>query len=193
MPAAIPMPDEGRELIVIRDDRRYVGETKLKLPPGAQGNTDTLAVMAQIVREDSALPDLRNFAMREIIGAGKKTISSQIDAAFHFCRDKIVYRDEGEGTETVADLWSCIYGLNPDHPVGDCAIKSVALATVLSYLKLEPRFVAIRQVPNVDWFNHVFVEIGDEGEEITLDPTPENFEPGMTLGYYERLRYRIFH
>lgn len=186
------MANEGRTLQIYRDGRRYQAKQRIQLPVGAEANFYTMRVMRDIIREDSQFPDLRNFAMREIIGLENQTLSQQIDAAYRFCRDRIVYEPEKEGFETVADLWSCIYGINPGHPVGDCAIKSTALATVLSYLGLKPYFVAIRQIPNVDFFNHVFVGIVENGKQIGLDPTPENFRLGEQMPFLERISMPIF-
>jgi hypothetical protein len=184
---------EGRILQIIRDGRRFTAQTKLQLPPGAEANLITLSEMAKIVREDAQFPDLKNFVFREVIGSEPgKSISEKIDIAYQFCRDQIIYEPEKDGYETIADLWSCFYALNAKHAQGDCAIKSVALATMLCYLNLKPFFVAIKQVPKVDWFNHVFVGVTANGKEIGLDPTPENFRPGQTLKSFQRINFHIF-
>jgi transglutaminase-like putative cysteine protease len=185
------MPN-GRLLQIFRDGKRSRDRRYVQLPAGAQGNVATLFEMATIVREDSLFPDLRNFVFRELIGVDKKTTAEKMAAAFYYCRDRIVYLQESETTETVADLWSCLYSLNNDHPAGDCAIKSVALATCLSYLNLKPYFVALQQIPGADFFNHVFVAIDSDGKEIGMDPTPEDFEIGQELGYLARMHYSIF-
>lgn len=185
---------DGRTLQIFRDGRRYKAPEPIMLPPGAEGNLTTLSEMAKIVREDARLPDLRNFAMREIIGGEARTLEAQISKAYSFCRDEIRYLPEGDGTETIADLWSCMYGLNSQHPVGDCAIKSVALATLLSYLKShsKPFFVAIKQRPNQEWFDHVFVGVDRGGRMEALDPTPPEFQKGMSLPSYTTMRFHIF-
>lgn len=186
------MSDDGRILQIYRNGFR-TGVRNIQLPVGAQANLITLSEMAKIVREDSQYDDLRNFVFREIIGLEKQSLSEQMERAFAFCRDQIVYQDEAAGKETIADLWSCLYKFNPKHAVGDCAIKSVALATCLSYLNLKPYFVAIRQIPNADFYNHVFVAIQDEkGQEIGLDATPREFGIGRILQYYGRLNFQIF-
>lgn len=187
-----PKMENGRILQIFRDGKRTVATQRLQLPPGAQGNLITLREMAKIVREDSKLSDLKNFAFREVIGLDKRTLTEQINAAYEFCRDRIIYDQEKSGYETIADLWSCFYSLNPLYPIGDCAIKSVALATCLSYLNLKPYFVAVRQVKNVDYFNHVFVGIDEGGKHIGLDPTPNEFFLGQEVNSYQRLNYRIF-
>lgn len=186
------MTDDRRYLQVIRDGRKWKAEQPVLLPIGAQGNRETVAHMCRIVLEDSVQPDVRVWALRTFIGIENKTVVDQINAAFRYCRDAIVYRDEGPGTETVADLWSCNYALDKRYPTGDCAIKSTALATLLAIVGVTPSFVIIRQVPNVDWFNHVYVQILVDGSETVLDPTPENFRPGDSQPFLEREVIPIF-
>ena len=186
------MAEQGRKLRIFRDGRKHERLLTMQLPTGAQANLETLAVMKKIVLEDSKESDLRNLVMRDIIGLDNQTLDAQIDAAFKFCRDAIKYEDEQDGFETVADLWSCLYALKPENPIGDCAIKSVALATCLSFLGLKPFFVAIRQIPNVTFYNHVYVGVVVDGQTIPLDPTPENFKVGEELPSYARQIIKIY-
>lgn len=177
----------SKTLQIFRDGRRHTAKETIQLPPDAAGNLQTLALMAQIVREDSSQKDYRNFVLREFLGFDK-SISEQIDAAFEFCRDKIFYEPEKPGFETVADLWSCLYAFDERTAKGDCVVKSVALATMLSFLNLKPVFVAIKQVPNAAYFNHVYVEL----DGTTLDATPPQFRPGNELKFLQKLIYPIF-
>ncbi len=186
------MAEQGRVLKIFRDGRKHERLLTQQLPTGAKANLETVAVMCRIVREDAQEVDLRNFVMREIIGLDKQTISEKLDAAFNFCRDKIVYKDEENGFETLADLWSCMYALDALNAVGDCAIKSVALATCLSFLDLKPYFVVIRQQPNVNFFNHVYCGCEIGGVNMPLDPTPARFRPGDELNSLERKVIQIY-
>ena len=193
-PANQPPPTlkmNGRILQIYRDSRRSIDQ-RIQLPTGAEANLQTLSQMAAIVREDLQFEDLGNFIRREIIGLDKATLNEQAHAAFMFCRDRIVYQPEQAGFETIADLWSCLYGINPMYPVGDCAIKSTALATCFAFIGLRPYFTAIRQTRNAAFFNHVFVSIRTGDNWIAFDPTPENFKPGDQLPYLEHVNYRIF-
>jgi len=183
---------DGRILRIYRDGRKHERLLERQLPTGAQANLETLAEMQRIVKADSREPDLRNFVFREIIGLDKKTLPEQIEAAFTFCRDQIIYEPEKAGYETIADLWSCCYALDPEHASGDCAIKCVALATCLSYLNLQSiDFVAIQQIPNADFYNHVYVAATTGGRQIKLDPTPPEFRIGDALPNIRRLHYKI--
>ncbi len=183
---------QGRTLQIFRDGRRSVAKQTIQLPPGAQGNVQTLSEMAKIVREDFTQHDLKNFVMREIIGLEKRTMSEKTNAAFEFCRDEIIYDPEKDGFETVADLWSCCYALNDKHASGDCSIKVVALATCLSFLGLKPVFVALGQVPKVDYFNHVYLGIYSHKKLVAFDPTPKQFRVGDEAKGLRRLVYPIF-
>lgn len=189
------MPD-GRILQIFRDGKRHQERRLIQLPAGAQANFYTLGKMAEIVRQDAREPGLRAWAMRTILGNAAE-LDAQIDAAFQHCRDDIVDRPEGPDTETIADLWSCEYELDPAHPIGDCAIKSVALATLISLassLTVKPVFIALRQIPGADYFNHVLVGIPGNGQHgyVPLDPTPPEFRPGDMLPSLSSVYYRIF-
>jgi hypothetical protein len=189
-PPVLKMYD-GRILQIYRDGNRHTAMQRLQLPPGAEGNLVTLREMARIVREDSQFDDIGRFVWRNIIGLEKKSLPvlEQIDAAFYFCRDQIVYEQEKQGFETVADLWSTLYKLDFR---GDCALKSVALATCLCFLNLKPYFIALQQIPNADFFNHVFVAVEVNEQVLFLDATPKDFLPGQRLTAIRRLEYPIF-
>lgn len=179
--------DKGRLLQIFRDGRRHTAKQLLQLPPNAQGNLKTLSIMAQIVREDAREKDLKNLFLRQYIGFDK-SISEQIETAFELCRDGIIYEPEKAGLETVADIWSCFFAFNPRFAVGDCVLKSVALATLFSWLNLKPAFVAIKQIPNADFFNHVYVQLDGK----PYDATPKDFRPGDELTNRAKLIYKIF-
>lgn len=179
---------DGRTLQIFRDGNRREAARRLLLPAGAEANLITLREMTQIVREDSQFSDLRKFIFK-YVGLENKTLDEQIKRAFEFCRDEIVYQEEKTGFETIADFWSCQFVLDSK---GDCAIKSLSLATMLSYLNLKPFFTALRQLKNADFFNHVFVSYRYEGKTVWLDPTPPEFVVGKRLKAYSSLDFHIF-
>lgn len=181
-----------RVLRIYRNGKKHDRERSRKIPGGAKGNLETLAEMKKIVLEDSQELDLRNFVNREIIGLDKQTLTEKVEGIFTYARDRIEYLPEMQGFETVADLWSCLYALNPNKAVGDCVLKSVFIATCLSFLGLKPQFVAIQQLTGVDYFNHVFVNCRINGVITALDATPENFRVGDELNFISKLVIRIF-
>lgn len=182
----------GRILEIYRDGRKHRRKLQRAIPPGAKGNLETLGEMKKIVLEDSKETDLLNFINREIIGLDKKSLNEKVEAVFSYARDKIIYSPELDGFETVADLWSCLYALNPEHATGDCVQKSIFIATCLGLLGLKPNFVAIQQLKNVDYFNHVFVNCEINGTLTVLDATPETFRVGDELNFISKLVYPIF-
>lgn len=167
------MPE--RVLQIFRDGRRFNPKIETKLLDGYQGNTQTLKIMAQMVRDDRTQIDLRRFVERQILGRipGHR-FTAEIKAMFDFCQKKILYRKDPAKVERIADLWSCLFALNRDSPEGDCSIKSVALATMLAMFGNKPNFVIIKQNPHSTNFNHVFVETEIDGKLAPLDPTPED-------------------
>ena len=182
---------DGRTLRIFRDGRKHDKTLSKPIPRGAAGNMETLAEMAKIVREDALESDIGVFVNRYIIG-NARSLNQKIEKVFTFARDAIIYDQEKNGNETEADLWSCLFALNPNNPQGDCAVKSVFIATCLSYLGLKPKFVAIQQVPKANYFNHVFVQVEAEGKTIILDATPKEFRVGDELESFARLIYPIF-
>lgn len=183
------MSSQGRVLRIYRDGRRHEKVLTRQLPVGAKANLETLLVMKQIVNEDAKETDIKNFVFREIIGLDKKTLPAQIEAAYRFCQKQIKYESEADGFETVCDLWSALY--RKSYPAGDCSIKSVSLATCLSYLGLKQEFVAVQQIPNAKFYNHVFLCCFLDGKRIYLDPTPDRFNVGDKLPSFNRLHLPI--
>lgn len=182
----------GRILQIFRDGRKHQKLLEREIPRGAKGNLETLGEMKKIVLEDSKEKDLKNFVNREIIGLDKRSLREKVEAIFIYARDQISYDAEKDGYETVADLWSCLYALNPNKAVGDCVQKSIFIATCLSFQGLKPAFVTIQQIPNVDYYNHVFVQCEIERKLTVLDATPENFGIGDEANYISRLVFPIF-
>jgi len=182
----------GRILEIIRDGRRSAHRQRLQLPVGAQGNYATIDQMIRICREDAAAKDIRAWVKRDIIGLDKKTVDEIVNAAFEFSRDKIVYESERAGFETIKDLWSALYSDGKAHGVGDCAIKVTALATILGCYDLKPQFVALRQIKNVEYFNHIYIVLEYGGQVVALDPTPPQFRVGDEANGYQKHYISVF-
>lgn len=160
---------------------------------GEQGNLQTLAVMADVVREDRREPDLRNFILREIVGDIRgHDYAGEMDAIFRFTRDRITYRKDPFGVERVADVWSTLYALNPNEPEGDCGIKSVFMATCFAVLGHKPAFVVIKQRPEMKAFNHVYNCVFTENGILYFDATPEDKPAGWETESFEKFIYPIF-
>ena len=180
-----------RNLQIFRDGRKHTKFSQRPIPPGAKGNFETLEEMKKIVFEDSQENDLKNFVLREIVGQ-KSSLREQLQAIFLYARDRIRYEPERDGYETVADLWSCLYSFDPKTAIGDCVQKSIFIATCLSYLGFNPFFSAIQQIPNADFFNHVYVECEINGNLTVFDATPPNFQIGDEGEFYNKMRFYIF-
>jgi hypothetical protein len=177
-------------LIVHRDGRKFEQMQQVELSPGARGNQQTLQMMAKIVREDAESPDLKRFARRTLFpGIEQKDQSEKIKIIYEFCRDGILYLDDTPNVERVADLWSCLYSLAEFAPVGDCVIKSTALATVLALFDFKPVFIASKIRDDAATFNHVFCGLETGNQLFHLDATPKRFQPPVMTSLYV---YKIF-
>jgi len=173
------------QLIIHRDGRKFERVTNHALLPGALGNKQTLDVMSKIVREDSESEDLRRFAARDLLpGIEQKPCNEILQQIYDFCTNRIQYLDDVPGVERVADLWSCLYSLGEFVPLGDCVIKSVALATLLSFFDFKPYFVASKISEQSNSFNHVFCGLQQNSINFRLDPTPIERQPPRMVSLY---------
>jgi hypothetical protein len=182
-----------RALLIFRDGKKHESSLTLPLADGEQGNMQTLAAMAQIVREDRLESDLRIFVLREVVGdvRGHDHLG-ELRRCFEFARDRITYRRDPWGVERVADIWSTLYALNPETPEGDCGIKSMFLASCAAILGFRPSFVVIKQRPDQRAFNHLYVGIPIEGKMTYFDPTPQDAPIGWEVKSYSKFLYPIF-
>ncbi len=165
------------------------------LQPGAAGNLHELAIMAQMVRDATPQADLRAFVMRSVVpDVPGHQFQSEIRNCFLYARDKITYRRDPVGVEILADLWSILYAIDPEQPVGDCKKKSTFLASCLGILGVVSGFVAMTQQPDDTEFHHVYVAAVDDvtGEHTALDPTPEDAKIGWEAKATNRIWFPIF-
>jgi len=168
------------------------------LEDGEQGNMQTLAYMADIVRTDRLKADLRRLVLKNIVGEDVKghDFSGEIERIFNFAQKQIVYRKDPVQIERVMDVWTTLFGLENDAdyvPEGDCGIKTTFLASCLALIGHKPVFVIIKQNKHANSFNHVYNGFIDENGEVKyLDPTPEDKPIGYEPKYYEKFIIPIF-
>lgn len=163
------------------------------LAEGEQGNMQTLAAMADLVRDQRTQPDLRNFVLREIIGGVRGHDSfGEVRAIFEYARDRITYRKDPFGVERVADIWSTLYGLNANGPEGDCGIKSGFVAACCALLGHKPAFVVIKQDARQRAFNHVYNVVVIDGQPHYFDATPEGKPAGWEASSEVKKIFPIF-
>lgn len=182
-----------RVLQIFRDGRDEIRYLNQPLLPGEQGNVQTLAAMAEIVREQRLQPDLRVFVLREIVrdAAGHDSLD-ELRRCFQFAQQRITYRRDPFNVERVADIWSTLYALNPNEPEGDCGIKSGFFAACAAMLGYKPFFVVIKQRPTQPAFNHVYGAVLVDGVMRYYDPTPPNEPAGWEAGAAVKYLYPVF-
>ena len=182
-----------RVLQIFRDGRKGTSYLNEPLLDGEQGNIQTVAAMAQIVREDRLEPDLRIFVLREIVRDVRgHNFGGEVAAIFDYAQNAITYRKDPFNVERVADIWSTLYALNPDGPEGDCGIKSVFFATCCAILGHKPFFVLIKQRPDQRAFNHVYCAVMLDGQLKFFDPTPQDRPAGFEAPSSSKFLYTIF-
>lgn len=182
-----------RVLQLFRDGKEDLSYLNEPLADGEQGNMQTLAAMARIVREDRLQPDLRIFVLREIIGDVRgHDFRGEISRIFDFCQHRITYRKDQFNVERVADIWSTMYALNPKQPEGDCGIKSTFFATCCALLGHKPFFVVIKQREGQRSFNHVYNAVIVDGKLQYFDATPQDKPAGFEAFSIKKLLYPIF-
>ena len=182
-----------RELQIFRDGHLLKNYLAVPLLPGEQGNFQTLAAAAEIVREDRLEPDLRRFVLREIVGRQVRghDFTGEVERIFRFCQSEIVYRKDPFGVERVADIWSTLYALGADGPEGDCGIKSTFFASCCAILGHKPFFVLIKQRQDQRAFSHVYNAVLIEGRFRFYDATPQDAPAGWEVKSAVKLLYQI--
>lgn len=181
-----------RVLQIFRDGKERASYLKIPLLDGEQGNLQTAAEMARIVREDRLEPDLRAFVLREIVrDVPGHDAFGELAACFEFAQKRIVYRRDPFNVERVADIWSTLYALNPAEAEGDCGIKSTFFATCAALLGYKPFFTLIKQKA-AGAFNHVYCAVVVNGQIYYYDPTPEDAPAGFEPAAVVKVLYPIF-
>ena len=179
-----------RILQIYRDGHSRKMPLTTNLLDGEQGNMQTLAAMADIVRHDRTQGDLRKFVLREIVKDARGHDSrTEVQRIFEYARDKITYRKDPFGVERVADLWSTLYALDNE---GDCGIKSTFIATCCALLGHKPFFVVIKQREGQTSFNHVYNMVLVDNQPVYLDATPETAVYGWETNAVVKKLFPIF-
>jgi hypothetical protein len=141
--------------------------------------------MGALVRRDAHDPELRQLALELVSGCGGHQFECEIERLFDFVRDEITYRKDSVDREHVQDSRRTLA-----LRTGDCASKSVLLASLLGSIGHRASFIVIGHDP--DLFSHVFVEAHGPRGRTPLDPTPEAAIAGWSASAPVRWRYRIW-
>jgi len=157
------------QLLVISKGRRQLVPTKALLP-GTQGNLQTIVVIVPMVRRD-AVEDLevRRLAL-DLVADCPNEFECQVGKLFEYARSIRFARDPIDA-ERVADAATTIA-----EQSGDCADKSILLASLLGSIGWVSRFVALNFYDDLEshGFDHLLIEAQrDDGSWVPLDATPE--------------------
>ncbi len=141
------------------------------LPSGAAGVRHTLCVMSAMVRQAKITETIWRLAQDLISDLPQKDYAGEVRRLFYFVRDRIRYRHDVRGVETLQ---------TPEATLrlkqGDCDDKSTLLAALLESIGKRTRFVAVGFVPGQ--FAHVYPQVNLAGKWLGLETT----EPDKPIG-----------
>jgi transglutaminase-like putative cysteine protease len=142
--------------------------------------------MRTLVLENLKSPKLAKLATALYVKSptDKKQILSNVDK---FLRSKFVY--EPEAIETLMYPDYMLSGLEMSgRLVGDCDDISTLHAALLVALGFQVRFVAIRSLRESIDFDHVYLEVNNNGEWIMYDIT---LPLGTQIDYFGRIAVQV--
>lgn len=116
-----------------------------------------------------------------------KSNGNPLQTVDNFIRDKFIYA--GEQIETLVTPEYMLSGLEVNHHLtGDCDDISMFHATLLTCMGYAVRFVAIRSIQSNPNFDHVYIEVLNNGNWIIYDETVPS---GTPLEFFARIVIEI--
>lgn len=188
--------DIGRALLRVSSTN---GGAYLWIKDGKQGSFQTAREMARLVRHDTFYDEgLQDKAAKILIDAGLDSHSDGkriLDAIFNYIQhgnrtDKgVAYIHDPAGSfEAIQTARQTL-----KRGYGDCDDLSVLLATLLSEVGFQPRFVLARYNPNTPGYDHVYVDVLLQSGRVALDPSSRRHGSGWeSPRAIEKLIYPIF-
>jgi transglutaminase-like putative cysteine protease len=139
---------------------------------GREGVSDTLRLMRSLVKEYKKNPTIRHLALDIVRDVDQKDFIGEAERIHAFVRDRIQYRKDIRGVETVQTPLATL-----KIRQGDCDDKSTLSAALLESIGHPSRFVAVGPLPNL--YSHVLVETRIGRKWVPFETT----EP-VGLGWY---------
>jgi hypothetical protein len=154
------------------------------LPDGVAGTRATLKMMARLVRQYKKDPGINLTALEITRGIESYDTAAEVTALQHFVRDRIKYRMDVEGVETLRTP-----PVTLQMEAGDCDDKATLLCTLLATIGYSCAFFAVG-FNGVD-FSHVLAGVRLGSGYVPLETIVPGAEPGWfppgadpTLTYY---------
>jgi len=136
------------------------------LPSGADGTTETLRLMRELVLKYKTDPSVRGLALELVQPLAARDWRGEIRALFEYVRDRIRYVHDIAGVETLQTPPATV-----ELEAGDCDDKSTLLSALLAAVGYRSRLVAVGYQQPGD-YQHVYVEVNaGEGGWIPMDAT----------------------
>ena len=141
------------------------------IPSGDAGVRATLKAMAGLVKQYKTDAGINTLALQITHGVASYDKAGEITALQHFVRDRITYRQDVEGVETLRTPVKTL-----QVAAGDCDDKSVLLDTLLATIGFKVMFFAIGL--NGQPFSHVLAGVRVGTRTIPLETIVPGAEPG---------------
>jgi Transglutaminase-like superfamily len=160
---------------------------------GKQGSLQTAWQMARLVREDTIRDEgLQRWAAQLLINAGLDSHSDKraiLGLLLRTVHGLAYIHDPAGAFDAVSSARQTLA-----KGSGDCDDLSVLLATLMSLLGFQPRFVLARYKEKTKGYDHIYVDtVLPNGERVVLDPSAQShgldWESSKAI---ERLTFPIF-
>ena len=123
----------------------------LGIPNGKAGVRKTLDLMADLVEKFKTNQQVRELAVRIVSRVPAKNWAKEVQALQEWVKHNIRYTMDVKGVETLQTPVKTL-----ELKAGDCDDHAILLASLLSTINHDARFVAVGKYP--DQFSHVFVQ-----------------------------------
>jgi len=141
------------------------------IPEGVAGTRATLKIMARLVKQFKKDPTINLVALEIVRNVQGYDKYGEIRALQHYVRDKIQYRDDVEGVETIRTPLVTL-----QYAAGDCDDKATLLCALLATIGFSTQFIAVGF--DGQEFSHVMAAARLGTRCIPCETILPNVEPG---------------
>lgn len=173
---------------LIKDNKKLPQTTETKLANGANGNKQTVRIMAELARQRASHPMVRQLAM-DIVHQANIPSHNYLDeckAIGAYVQKNIRYLKDPQGMEQLTDPVLLIKRIKEGTAQGDCDDMALLICTLLKSIGHSPylRFVKYKKLTGP--YNHIYVVCYEKNykgkkERIALDAIVKDKGMGYEL------------
>lgn len=159
---------------------------RMPLDPSAPDTVSIVGYLNQLAVEFGRNPQVRIYTEFVLPASlANNDIPGQIRASLDFVKERVLYVADPEGTEYVKSPL-VMFGdiVDRGRAIGDCDDHCLLLASMLRSLGMDARIIGVKQSSASTYFDHVIVQVQQNGQWIDLDPCAKQVG---TPHYPERL------